>query len=466
MSLIDIRKRCLIVETTFHEYGPPPAVPLKLAASCAVIRNPYAGRYEPDLMPFMAELRGLGTLLATELVDTLGKDSIEVYSKAAIVGLDGEMEHGAVWHEAGGWAMRSVLGEPKAMVPAVKAVAVAGYRMMVPVHYIHASYVRSHFNSIEIGIQDAPRPGEILFALVMGTGGRVHARLGGLTRRRCRRTTGNAERASPGEGCRRGGSRRRHWPWSAPAAAPVSAGSGIDTGGFGTGRVFISARSGAEGRAAPVWRAGSGRGGHLQHFVVDRRGLAIAQLLQMIGQLGDGQRHQAVLGGVALQRGAAHHGAVGVHQLAQHAGRTQAASTARSTEPSVWPRRVSTPPGWARSGNTWPGLTMSPGWPVGETAARMVVTRSAADTPVLTPSRASIDTVKAVAWRLSFFCTMGGRPRRSSASPGRHRQTMPLPSRISCAMTGTVSLSAATIRSASFSRSKSSIRMTGRPRRR
>ena len=92
------------------------------------------------------------------------------------------MEHGAVWHEAGGWAMRSVLGEPKAMVPAVKAVAVAGYRMMVPVHYIHASYVRSHFNSIEIGIQDAPRPGEILFALVMGTGGRVHARLGGLTR--------------------------------------------------------------------------------------------------------------------------------------------------------------------------------------------------------------------------------------------------------------------------------------------
>ena len=113
MSLIDIRKRCLIVETTFHEYGPPPAVPLKLAASCAVIRNPYAGRYEPDLMPFMAELRGLGTLLATELVDTLGKDSIEVYSKAAIVGLDGEMEHGAVWHEAGGWAMRSVLGEPR-----------------------------------------------------------------------------------------------------------------------------------------------------------------------------------------------------------------------------------------------------------------------------------------------------------------------------------------------------------------
>ncbi|CAN7306071.1 amino acid synthesis family protein [Pseudorhodoferax sp. LjRoot39] len=181
MSLIEIRKRSLTIETTYHEGGPPVDVPLKLAAACAVIRNPYAGRYEPDLMPFMAELRSLGTLLAQELVDTLGRDKVEVYSKAAIVGVDGEMEHGAVWHEAGGWAMRAALGEPKAIVPAAKVVAGAGYRLMVPLHYIHACYVRSHFNSMEVGIQDAPRPKEILFALVMGTGGRVHARLGGLT---------------------------------------------------------------------------------------------------------------------------------------------------------------------------------------------------------------------------------------------------------------------------------------------
>nr|WP_145544817.1 amino acid synthesis family protein [Variovorax boronicumulans] len=181
MSLIEIRKRSLTVETVYHEGGPPVDVPLRLAAACAVIRNPYAGRYEPDLLPFMAELRSLGTLLAQELVDTLGRDKVEVYSKAAIVGVDGEMEHGAVWHEAGGWAMRTVLGEPKAIVPAAKAVAGAGYRLMVPLHYIHACYVRSHFNSMEVGIQDAPRPKEILFALVMGTGGRVHARLGGLT---------------------------------------------------------------------------------------------------------------------------------------------------------------------------------------------------------------------------------------------------------------------------------------------
>lgn len=182
MSLIKIRKRSLIIETQFHEGGSVADVPLKLAAACAVIENPYAGRYEPDLMPFMAELRSLGTLLAQELVDTLGKENVEVYSKAAIVGVNGEMEHGAVWHEAGGWAMRAVLGEPKAIVPASKAVASAGYRLMVPLHYIHACYVRSHYNSMEVGIQDAPRPNEILYALVMGTGGRVHSRLGGLTK--------------------------------------------------------------------------------------------------------------------------------------------------------------------------------------------------------------------------------------------------------------------------------------------
>lgn len=182
MSLIQIRKRSLTIETIYHEGGPVATTPLKLAAACAVIKNPYAGRYEENLMPFMAELRTLGSTLAQELVDTLGKENVEVYSKAAIVGVNGELEHGAVWHEAGGWAMRAVLGEPKAMVPAAKAVAATGYRLMVPLHYIHASYVRSHYNSMEVGLQDAPRPDEILFALVMGTGGRIHSRLGGLTR--------------------------------------------------------------------------------------------------------------------------------------------------------------------------------------------------------------------------------------------------------------------------------------------
>lgn len=180
MSLIQIRKRQLTVETIHHEGGPPPERPLRMAAAAAVLRNPYAGRYEPDLLPFMAELCGLGRELAEELVGVLGREQVQAYGKAAIVGVNGELEHGAVWHEAGGWAMRSVLGEPKAIVPAGKAVANAGYRLMVPLHHIHAAYVRSHFNSMEVGVQDGPRPDEIVFALVMADGGRVHQRLGGL----------------------------------------------------------------------------------------------------------------------------------------------------------------------------------------------------------------------------------------------------------------------------------------------
>ena len=180
MSLIQIRKRQLTVETIHHEGGPPHERPLRMAAAAAVLRNPYAGRYEPDLLPFMAELRGLGRELAEELVGVLGREQVQAYGKAAVVGVNGELEHGAVWHEAGGWAMRSVLGEPKAIVPAGKAVANAGYRLMVPLHHIHAAYVRSHFNSMEVGVQDGPRPDEIVFALVMADGGRVHQRLGGL----------------------------------------------------------------------------------------------------------------------------------------------------------------------------------------------------------------------------------------------------------------------------------------------
>lgn len=177
---IDIRKKSVMVETHYSEGGPKAATPLKLAVAYAVVKNPYAGRYEENLLDFMKELRSVGLELANNLAETLGKENVEVYGKATIVGINGEYEHGAVWHEAGGWAMREVLGNPKAIVPASQTTAVAGFRLIMPLHYIHACYVRSHFNSIEVGTVDAPRPSEILFALGMGTGGRIHARVGGL----------------------------------------------------------------------------------------------------------------------------------------------------------------------------------------------------------------------------------------------------------------------------------------------
>ena len=179
-SLIVVRKRAVTVETIWHEGGPVAQTPTRYASALAVIANPFAGRYEPDLLDFQTELRGLGHELASELVDVLSPDQVQVYGKGALVGVAGELEHAAVWHEAGGWAMRTVLGDPKAMVPANKAVVSAGYRLLVPVHHVEAAFVRSHFSSVEIGVQDAPRPNELLFALVMGTGPRVHARVGGL----------------------------------------------------------------------------------------------------------------------------------------------------------------------------------------------------------------------------------------------------------------------------------------------
>jgi hypothetical protein len=182
-ELVKVRKRGFTVETVHHEFGPGLERPLRLAAATAVVANPYAGRYVEDLSEFMSALRPLGSELAEELVDALGgADEVEAYGKAAIVGVNGELEHGAVWHEAGGWAMRAVLDEPKAIVPSAKAVAATGYRLMVPMHYVHAAYVRSHYNVMEIGVQDGPRPDEIVFGLVMADGGRVHARLGGLTK--------------------------------------------------------------------------------------------------------------------------------------------------------------------------------------------------------------------------------------------------------------------------------------------
>src|SRR5690554_3714898 len=99
---IDIRKKALTTETLYHDGGPRPDTPLVLASAYAVVKNPYAGTYHEDLMGFMKALRAVGLELATDLVEALGKDNVEVYGKAAIVGVNGEYEHGAVWHEAGG----------------------------------------------------------------------------------------------------------------------------------------------------------------------------------------------------------------------------------------------------------------------------------------------------------------------------------------------------------------------------
>jgi hypothetical protein len=181
---IQIRKILVQVEEIFHEGGPAAAVPPRRAAVLAVITNPFAGRYVEDIQPFMADLKPLGAMMARRLLDPLGGDParVEGYGKGAIVGTAGELEHGALWHNPGGYAMRELLGEERsrAIVPSTKKVGGPGTRIDIPITHTNASYVRSHFDAIEVGIPDAPRANEMLLVLAMTTGARVHSRSGGL----------------------------------------------------------------------------------------------------------------------------------------------------------------------------------------------------------------------------------------------------------------------------------------------
>jgi hypothetical protein len=182
MPEVALRKRVIVVEEIYHEGGPARAKPLRRAAALAVIRNPFAGKYVHEIADFMQDLNPLGLEMAKTVLAALGGDtkSVEGYGKGAIVGQAGELEHGALWHVPGGYAMREVLGGAKAIVASTKKVGGPGTRLDVPITHINASYVRSHFDAMEVGIADAPRADEILLALVMTTGARVHARVGGL----------------------------------------------------------------------------------------------------------------------------------------------------------------------------------------------------------------------------------------------------------------------------------------------
>ena len=182
MSDLTIRKQALLTEEIFHEGGPVAATPLRRAAMISVITNPFAGRYEPEIEGFMETLKPLGEAMARRLVSALGGDpkAVQGYGKGAIVGAAGELEHGALWHVPGGWAMREVLGDAMAIVPSTKKVGGPGTRLDVPVTHVNASYVRSHFDAIEVGLNDAPRADELALVLVMTTGARIHARVGGL----------------------------------------------------------------------------------------------------------------------------------------------------------------------------------------------------------------------------------------------------------------------------------------------
>jgi amino acid synthesis protein len=147
----------------------------------AVIENPFAGRFVEDLQELVKTGEELGDLLGRRAVAALGA-AVHSYGKAAIVGVDGEYEHAAaILHPTLGTPFRAVVGGGKAIIPSAKKLGGPGTTIDVPLHYKDAAFVRTHFDSMEVRLNDAPRAGEILVALVVTDGGRPHARVGGLT---------------------------------------------------------------------------------------------------------------------------------------------------------------------------------------------------------------------------------------------------------------------------------------------
>ena len=176
-----VRKMVVQVEEIRHEGGPVAAVPRVRGAVVAVVRNPFAGRYEAELQGAMEVLKPLGLEMTDRLIAALGgREGIDGYGKGAIVGEGGEAEHGAIWHVPGGYSMRERLGESRAIVPSAMKVGGMGATLDVPLGHINAAYVRSHFDALTVSVPDGPRAGEIVLVLAMAKGPRVHSRMGGL----------------------------------------------------------------------------------------------------------------------------------------------------------------------------------------------------------------------------------------------------------------------------------------------
>ena len=178
---VDVRKLVLTVEDVWHDGGPRAARPLQRGSISALLHNPYAGDYVDDIQPLMEALKPLGRDMAERLIAALGGPSrIEGYGKGALIGLDGELEHGALWHVPGGYGMRELLEGSHAIVPSTTKIGGAGATIDIPIHHRVAAYVRSHFDSLEVRVADSPRPREMMLVLAMTTGPRPHARVGGL----------------------------------------------------------------------------------------------------------------------------------------------------------------------------------------------------------------------------------------------------------------------------------------------
>jgi Amino acid synthesis len=180
-----IRKLATFLEETREEMGQRIDPPVRKAAAVAVIRNPCAGKYVEDLSELITIGEELGELLTQRAVTALGipGTSAESYGKAAAVGENGEIEHAAaILHPKLGTPVRKVLGKGAALIPSSKKRGGMGVVLDIPLGHKDAAYVRSHFDAMEVRLNDAPRADEIMVAIAVASSGRPLARVGGLTK--------------------------------------------------------------------------------------------------------------------------------------------------------------------------------------------------------------------------------------------------------------------------------------------
>lgn len=179
----NIRKIAINVEETHIEIGHAITPPTRKAVAVAVIENPFAGKYQEDLTDLMEIGAELGGLLGDKCVEALGitPDQAESYGKSAMVGERGELEHAAaILHPKLGAPLRKAVKQGAALVPSSKKMGSPGQVLDVPLGHKDAAYVRSHFDGIEVRLNDAPRSGEIMVAVAVTDSGRPLPRVGGL----------------------------------------------------------------------------------------------------------------------------------------------------------------------------------------------------------------------------------------------------------------------------------------------
>ncbi len=179
-----IRKIVVVVEETLSELGRPVQPATRRAAAVAVIANPFAGTYVEDLSPLIVIGEELGDLLTARAVAALGiaGETAQSYGKAALVGENGELEHAAaLLHPKMGTPVRKRLGKGAALIPSSKKRGGPGTPLDIPLGHKDAAFVRSHFDGMEVQINDAPRANEIMVAVAVTDSGRPLPRVGGLT---------------------------------------------------------------------------------------------------------------------------------------------------------------------------------------------------------------------------------------------------------------------------------------------